>query len=258
MSTIARRQKALATGIEEHLIEGVRSETERGTKMPSTEKTAPRLTYKDVLYDQPGVRRSEAELRSKFGVRATQIAHIYEQIESAGDPPARIGIPLRIFISYAWDTVHQNKWVHDLAVTLRARGYEVIHDRTSARGGSTADISALVSQIAVSDFFLMIVDPGYIAQVGEYEGQPLERRWAYVEFKLSEFYQDEVFRVGFRRSGASVPRRMTLAAPQSLGDVVDASSPEKLAEHLTLFFRPCLTSRPQPRSKPPTPSSGAT
>jgi hypothetical protein len=74
---------------------------------------------------------------------------------------------------------------------------------TSARGESTADISTLVAEIAVSDFFLMVVDCGYIAQVGDYEEQPLDRGWAYLEFKLSEFYQDEVLRVA---SGGGVPR----------------------------------------------------
>jgi hypothetical protein len=96
---------------------------------------------------------------------------------------------------------------------------------------------------------MMIVDCGYIAQVCEYEEQPLDRRWAYVEFKLSEFYQDEVLWVGFRRWGASLPRRMTLAAPRSLGDVADTSNPASLAEALNLFFRSCLTSRRQPRLK---------
>jgi tetratricopeptide (TPR) repeat protein len=130
----------------------------------------------------------------------------------------------------------ENSWVHDLAVTLRARGYEVTHDKTSARAESTADIASLISQIVISDFFLMVVDPGYIAQVGETEGQPLHRRWAYIEYKLSEFYQDEVFRVGFMRSGSAVPRRTTLAKQKSFGEVVDASSAKNLAEALDMIF----------------------
>jgi hypothetical protein len=56
--------------------------------MPSIQGILASLTYNDILYDKMGVRRPEAELRSKFGVRMTQIAHIYEQIDSAGDPPA--------------------------------------------------------------------------------------------------------------------------------------------------------------------------
>jgi hypothetical protein len=59
--------------------------------MPSIQRIPASLTYKDILYEQMGVRRSEAELRSKFGARMTRIAHIYEPIDSAGDRLPELG-----------------------------------------------------------------------------------------------------------------------------------------------------------------------
>jgi tetratricopeptide (TPR) repeat protein len=194
------------------------------------------LTYRDVLFEPDGSRRSRAEAVSLFGVRLVDVAEVYEAINKLKHIPAKLSVPSRVFISYRWGTDEENRWVYDLADQLRERGYEVLYDKFLDQSARETVVGEIVSRIASCHIFLMIVDPGYIERVGAAENQFLARGWAYVEFRIAEFMPIQLFRWGLLRDGDEVPRGSVLPTERDLGNVADVRTSEKLKIALDNLF----------------------
>jgi ribosomal protein S27E len=195
------------------------------------------LTYRDVLFEKDGSRRSRNNAEQLYGVRVVQVAEIFEAIQALKDQPVKLSVPPRVFISYRWGTEEENAWVEDLARQLRERGYEVLYDKFLDQSGNEADVAEIVSRIASCHIFLMIVDPGYIERVGNSETEQfLSRGWAYVEFRIAQFIPIQLFRWGLLRSGDEVPRGSALPSERNLGNVADVRNSEKLKGALDSLF----------------------
>jgi len=195
------------------------------------------LTYRDVLFDTDGSRRSRTNAERLYGVRVVQVAEIFEAIQALKDKPVKLSVPPRVFISYRWGTDEENAWVDDLAHQLLERGYEVLYDRFLDQFRNDTVVAEIVSRIANCHIFLMIVDPGYIERAGNSETQQfLSRGWAYVEFRIAQFIPIQLVRWGLLRCGDKVPRGCRLPSERNLGNVADVRNGEKLKEALNTLF----------------------
>ena len=79
------------------------------------------LTYRDVLMDASGCRRSRQAAENLYGVRVVDVAEIFEALQSATNLPLRLSVPPRVFISYRWGSDEENARVYNLASLLRER-----------------------------------------------------------------------------------------------------------------------------------------
>src|ERR1022692_4989841 len=83
------------------------------------------LTYRDILFEANGRRRTRSEAEELYGIRAVDVAEIFEALQPLRELPAHLSLPPRVFISYRWGDDQENRWVDNLALELRTRGYEV-------------------------------------------------------------------------------------------------------------------------------------
>jgi hypothetical protein len=200
------------------------------------ESSITRVTFREVLFDKHGNRRTIGDAASRFGKRVVDVAEIAEALENMRGEPKPLSTPRRVFISYRWGTKIENAWVADLASMLTARGCIVELDATQLTPPPST--GALVAKMVRCHVFLMVIDPGYIERVGAAENQFLERGWAYVEFRISHFLPTPLLRIGLLRAGDEIPRGMTLASETEKGNVIDARTSEKLKIALDSFFQP--------------------
>lgn len=109
------------------------------------------------------------------GINELFLPHYYSY-SMAREPRSR-GYPPRIFLSYRRSSHEHIEWCHNVAVGIRARGYEVYLD-DEVLGGKvdTASLSRLTSLLYDCDVALMVLSPGYAA------ADDSMRLWIYEEY----------------------------------------------------------------------------
>jgi TIR domain len=195
------------------------------------------LKAREILYSPNGARRSDEEVVGLYGVRGLHLALIGEELVKLRDLPPPLSEPTRVFISYCWSTASENEWVARLAHNIRERGYFVYHDRSRRQQAvTTTDIASIVAEIAQSHIFVCVIDPGYIAQVGDRVSLELSKRWAYTEFTFARESPARLGIIGLLRAGEAVPPGMSVADQYHGGSVRDVREPSQLTPVLDAMF----------------------
>lgn len=193
----------------------------------------------DLLFRPDGSRRPDRTIIDQIGWRGLWQAQLAHEIAlRLSGPPPMTHAP-KVFLSYRWQDDARNDWVADLGARLKARGYDVFRDRDLPQD-RPPNVPDITSRVADCRYFVAIVDPGYLARLGDDPDRPFEDGWVWDEFqlaiRLSEAGLVRLF--GFWRDGPVPEAQFQLAQPGKMGNLIDVRTCERLEAILDQVFPP--------------------
>jgi hypothetical protein len=121
--------------------------------------------------------RPRGEAIGEFKHRPEWAQALSQALRDAQAKPRPLSVPRRIFVSYRWQSDHEDAWVAALGRELRARGNLVVFDRDAQREARPPSVPELVARIANCHVFLAVLDPGYMKRVVAVESAPMAEGW---------------------------------------------------------------------------------
>lgn len=104
----------------------------------------------------------EAELAESLWMSVSSWRRLKSFVRHLPDDSAEQPRPLKVFVSYKWESGAHVAWVRTLAADIRSRGIEAILDQWEVRlGDSFTDY--MQQRIAEADVMLFVITPGAVA-----------------------------------------------------------------------------------------------
>ncbi len=117
-----------------------------------------------------------------YGSLTVRLALFHTAVIEKLKIPKTQGYPPGIFISYRWENEEHKKWVLDLANYLKSIGYKVFLDQydVDLNPESFHEIPNFISSIALCNYFLVIISPGYLDRTLARKGKT---SWVFDEYQ---------------------------------------------------------------------------
>jgi tetratricopeptide (TPR) repeat protein len=189
-----------------------------------------------LLWRPDGTRRPAADIARRHGLRSLWIAELNHNLRRRLSQPPPFSEPPSVFLSYRWGGDPHRRWVAGLAAKLTERGYRVTLDQLVAP--DEMDVPAFVSGIVDCQYFLAIIDPGYVERLGSPNTSTVVDGWVFDEVNTAFALENSglIRVVGLLREGEVLPSQFNFASLGQPGNTVDVRDGAQLDDFVDDAF----------------------